>query len=725
MTEVDDISAFIGAAVSARNAELVKEWISWQRARNGAVSLDHAFAAGIETYSLDIVKFMGIPKQDLVPELAKLSCTIGYLDGVIYAFALLSESERLQVVQAYLHEGVRHNREIFAFFLGSQVGWRDLLIASIGLGDGNLVQGLLGKLSSTDSVNFLTSQGTPLGLAASSGDMNIVEQLLSVPRIDWMMRNAEGHSPFVLACRYGHIHVYEKLGALCGDFLDEDEYEVNAAFFWASQCQKIDVFCELMPFFSRFSVLNPNFHIKGTSAFITAASSGHCPLLQSLLQYPGIDVNDQDNSGCTALIRAVRSHARSIEFLGMLLADSRVDLNTVDNSGMSALAFAVCLRREEMVKAILGSGRCDLRDNGSEILARAILFKNQTITGLLLSRTDLDVNGPVRGLGSVIPEYVGQRTVSFYGLGRGPPRDDAGTESTSLLLATALGDVRLFNQICHHPTFDLFRSRRREAIFQSLAAGTFQHFQPLLNRNLSQRSWRGDSVLGFAIFVGVRENIEIITHHPRFDMSAQQPAQCLFSMARRSSSAGFDFLASVPDIDLNRPLPHAVNGFPDQFSARPAYFRTRFAAEPGQRHTRRASEGIPPLFGFAPQAVVELSALADPRLDLNQRGKHGQTVLFGLMNDEECRKKVDEIARIDLNATDRHDNTAIGCAILSQSLKSIGDRMTYRPTEFRTANENGDTPLTLATLRARRTIRPLPLKLRASARVRVTRQMPR
>jgi hypothetical protein len=300
MVEIDDIGECIVAATSARNIELAKLWISWQRERPRGVSLDRIARSGIETYDLEIVEFLGLANTESIRTIAEISCNIGYLDGVKYALGFLSDSERSDVAQKYIHGNGRWpSRDILAFCLRSDLGWRDRLITAIALHDGKFAESILSQHGSTDCLNFVTPRGTPLGFAASHGDLDIVEQLLSVREIDCMIRGVKGTSPFVLACRSHHASVYERLGSVCGEIIEEDEYQVNAGFFWASQSRHIDVAFELMPFFSRFSNLDPNFHIRSTSAFIFAASSRHYSLLQSLLQWPGIEVNDRDDWGWT------------------------------------------------------------------------------------------------------------------------------------------------------------------------------------------------------------------------------------------------------------------------------------------------------------------------------------------------------------------------------------------------------------------------------------------
>jgi ankyrin repeat protein len=704
MVDLEDISTCIVAATSARNVELAKWGIAWQRERNAVFSFDHVCQCGIETYSLDIVEFLGIPNNELTLRIAENSCKIGYFEGVKYAFGFLSESERLTIVQRYLHsDGASPSRELLAFFLQSSLGWRDGLMTSIRLHESQFVGSILSALSSADSVNFLTSGGTPLGVAASQGQLGIVEQLLSVAGVDCMMPDVEGKSPFVLACQSGQTHVYERLATIGRESLEANEYEVNAGFFWASQCRDIDVTFELMPFFSRFSSLDPNFHINSTSAFVLAASSGHYSLLQLLLQYPGVDVNDHDDMGCTALIRVVESKSR--ECIEILLRDPRVDVNQVDHSGFSALSFAVAGASEDTVAMILGSDRCELGRYGADALGLAILVGQHAITGLLLGRPDLDVNGPLGGLVDFLTRTrCEDRRMNFLiGL---PHHGDPPVHETCLLLAVERSDVGLFNQITNHPTFDPIRSHLDQALFQSLVACTLPRFPGLLGNNLALRNASGESLLAVAITAGDLHNLKLIQEHPAFDLSEQDPAQCISRMAQSGRPLVFDFLSTLRGIDLNHPLPHGVNGFPDMSFAAPRSQirspRYRMIGDWRSPPGRRPSEGIPPLFNLRPSDVLELSSLATPRIDLDRRGKHGETILFRLMSEERCARRLYQLACMDLNARDRHGNTAAGCAGLSGRLRTIRDPMNVRSSEFLLENENGDSPLELTRLRTKR-----------------------
>jgi hypothetical protein len=191
-----------------------------------------------------------------------------------------------------------------------------------------------------------------------------------------------------------------------------------------------------------------------------------------------------------------------------------------------------------------------------------------------------------------------------------------------------------------------------------------------------------------------------ILAHPAFDLSEQDPVQCFSALARGASRHCFDFLSTVPGLDINRPLPHGVNGFPDTRLLPVRNRHTLMRLGPFARP--HATEGIAPIFSLHPSDVVELSALATRRIDLDQRGKHGQTILFTLTRSGHYTAGIDELVSIDHDARDRHGNTAVGCAVLSRHLYCIREPMNVCQSDFLMKNENGDSPLELIALRRKR-----------------------
>jgi hypothetical protein len=180
--------------------------------------------------------------------------------------------------------------------------------------------------------------------------------------------------------------------------------------------------------------------------------------------------------------------------------------------------------------------------------------------------------------------------------------------------------------------------------------------------------------------------------------------ECLAAVAGtgRLGMQACALLSQLPGFDWNIRLPHGVNGFPDiPFDVRANYLVIGDASDSARRRPR---EGIPPIFSLMPEAVLELSSLGSPQVDVDRRGKHGETILFPLINDKECVRRLHRIACMDRNATDRHGNTAVGCAVLSRGLQDIRYPMKVCWSEFLVENESGDSALELTKMRAKRSV---------------------
>jgi hypothetical protein len=131
---------------------------------------------------------------------------------------------------------------------------RASLVAAVRAGDIELIR----RLRIADA-NMVTIEGTLLAIAASSSDLDVVSFLLSIPGIDGRALDLAGDSPFVVACHYSHRPVWKLIADFCGDDLRCDYPQVNAGFLAACRRRDVDFGLELMPFFSQFAGLDPNF----------------------------------------------------------------------------------------------------------------------------------------------------------------------------------------------------------------------------------------------------------------------------------------------------------------------------------------------------------------------------------------------------------------------------------------------------------------------------------
>merc|ERR1712029_1236353 len=80
---------------------------------------------------------------------------------------------------------------------------------------------------------------------------------------------------------------------------------------------------------------------NGRTVLHWAASGGHKDLVQRLLEFPGVEVNDRDDCKWTPLVIA---------------ASAGADVNSCTEQGRSALLYAASRNRIEIVKILLNEG---------------------------------------------------------------------------------------------------------------------------------------------------------------------------------------------------------------------------------------------------------------------------------------------------------------------------------------------------------------------------------
>jgi ankyrin repeat protein len=680
--------------------------IQLQRERNPELSLDQVLLTGIWTFDLEIARLVGPPGRDLWPQIVDIGIRIGFLDGIKYTFEFLSDSDKRMILRECMPNALKSAYPTIAPFLlreGGEGG--DALVTAVKLRDLEYLNQILSHRTDADCVNVLTSEGTPLTMAVTSGDLALIKTLLGVPGVDGMMPDAEGNSPFAVACRESSSTIWKILADFCADSLQDDYYQVNLGFFWACQRSDISIDAEIIPFFSQFALLDPHFHHSSTSFFVRAAASGQISLLKWMLQRPDVNVNDRDGNGSTAAIEAARS--KSTDSIELLLSDDRADFDLVNAGGECALSTALWTGSMALVKRIMTSGRVDMRISGGRALAVAFYTRREALD-LLLLHPDLDVNldgvfGP--------PAITIKPNRPREGLTRIPP---------TLIAAVRREGVEFIERILHHPTHRPSRDDMNDAMFESIGHRSSQVFENLFAEHLTTRDRRGDSLLSAAILSDDLRLAERIRDNPKFDFAQQDPGRCIAAVAKRPHVKFIEFLAAIPGFDLKSPLPHGLNGFPDVLSQRVTELKK---SEPPRDKKEILQEGVPMLaasrspfpkllFPFLGREanrrdpVPSRSGRFDmmrplprgPLVDPDQKGKHGEPFFFHFdapaFIPTGNGKIIIKLGDADVNWTDRHHNSAAICAVLA-GFGWLLPGLLGIACDFTSQNENSDTVNTI------------------------------
>jgi hypothetical protein len=258
-------------------------------------------------------------------------------------------------------------------------------------------------------------------------------------------------------------------------------------------------------------------------------------------------------------------------------------------------------------------------------------------------------------------------------------------------MAVAIADPGLVNQIVAHPRFDRRRSRADSAVFLAMMMRATAIVGALVGDDLAVRHPPGMSLLAAAVRTGDPPTMQFVRGLPGFELARQSPEQLLWAATHFMFGPALDFLAGFPEIDLNAPIPFGNNLFADGVAEK---------SWSDMSHVR-VRRGSPILFSLCASEMFTTVLPTTARLDFNQRGKFGQTVLFEIFGVPSLAYTLASCRRIDLNLTDRHGNTALMCRVVSKS-QLIVRHLIGLGCDSGVRNEVGDSEGEVANLRAKR-----------------------
>jgi ankyrin repeat protein len=172
------------------------------------------------------------------------------------------------------------------------------------------------------------------------------------------------------------------------------------------------------------SLPSESFHI----ALQVAADRGHVRLVKLLLQVDGIDVNFRGGPLETAPLGLAARRGRSA-IVKLLLDREGIEVNRQDDSGWTALCRAVHCNHLEAAKLLLERDDIDVnlpQESGWTALYLACHNGCQPLVDLLLERDDIDPN----------------------------PRDDSGCTPLSHICRCSCGSVAIVRLLLSHPGID-------------------------------------------------------------------------------------------------------------------------------------------------------------------------------------------------------------------------------------------------------------------------------
>ncbi len=167
--------------------------------------------------------------------------------------------------------------------------------------------------------------------------------------------------------------------------------------------------------------MNPNVQepTTGGSALISAATRGDLEMVNALLQ-GGADVNQKDEKGFTALLRALQNERE--EIANILVARPELDVNAQGEGGANALISFVARQRQPAVEDLLKRGaNVNLQDSeGDTALNIAVQRGNVDIVNLLLSKgADPNIKNKLGGTPLMWAGVFGRKEIAQILLDKG------------------------------------------------------------------------------------------------------------------------------------------------------------------------------------------------------------------------------------------------------------------------------------------------------------------
>lgn len=249
----------------------------------------------------------------------------------------------------------------------------------------------------------VTEGFTPLMLACTLGDTNIVRALLDAPGINPNARNQAGETTFHVAVRYG---------ALPAVLLLLSHNNINITAVTGNGCTALHlaaarddlVMLAMLLTDGRFAINQQS--ADGLTPLMTAVQQERLANICLLLNRPEIEVNTQDRRGFSALHYAVLGSNPHI--LAELLAVSGILINATDHTGSTPLHLAAGSGRIEQARALLAMPAIAVNQtlpNGMTPLHIAARQGDVTMVRALINADGIALNAAVPGL-SFTPLHV-------------------------------------------------------------------------------------------------------------------------------------------------------------------------------------------------------------------------------------------------------------------------------------------------------------------------------
>jgi ankyrin repeat protein len=235
---------------------------------------------------------------------------------------------------------------------------------------------------------------TPISYAAARGSEVVVQLLIQSARVEVDKKDFRGLTPLAHAARAGHEHVVRLLLSCEGVAQDSRDETGMTPLALAAKNGRVEV-VRLLLLYVGIDVDSKD--ADSWTPFFHAAAGPHTEVMQLLLQTGLVNINQIDRSGMTPLMYAGRrDYLNTAEAFRLLLEYPGVEVNRQDNSGKSALTHAASGGNHEVVRMLLTRGdvQVNVRDARKQtpLMHAALWPRGVAVIKILLERDDIKIN---------------------------------------------------------------------------------------------------------------------------------------------------------------------------------------------------------------------------------------------------------------------------------------------------------------------------------------------
>jgi ankyrin repeat protein len=297
---------------------------------------------------------------------------------------------------------------------------------------------------------------------------------------------------------------------------------------------EIENFCrENLISLLKYLIEDQGANLKTENEFLIIASIyGHKAIVAFLLQN-GIDVNQQNNDGFTALITAsIQGHKEIVE---MLLKDENIEINQQNKYGRTALIWASERGHKEIVQMLLQDTNIQINQQDTVFGATALISASKNghkeIVQMLLQDTNIEINqqgeygdsalmlASENGHKEIVQMLLRDKNIQIN-------QQDKYYRATALITASFKGHKEIVEMLLHDEKIQINQLDKdgKTAFMRASRKGHKEIVEMLLqekNIKINQQDENGSTALIEASLKGHKEIVQMLLQHKNIEINKQ------------------------------------------------------------------------------------------------------------------------------------------------------------------------------------------------------------